>query len=55
VYRVLLVAIIIVYLRLCIASTNVIIGAMMDRGVIRGSRKDGVLVIVSPWWNANFG
>jgi hypothetical protein len=32
-YRVLLVAIIIVYLRLLVASTNVIIGAMMDRGV----------------------
>jgi hypothetical protein len=30
---VLLVAIIIVYLRLSVASTNVIIGAMMDRGV----------------------
>jgi hypothetical protein len=32
-YRVLLVAFIVVYLRLCLASTNVIIGAMMDRGV----------------------
>jgi hypothetical protein len=33
-YRFLLVAIIIVYLRLCVAFTNVIIGAMMDREVI---------------------
>jgi hypothetical protein len=32
-YRVLLVAIIIIYLRLSVVFTNVIIGAMMDRGV----------------------
>jgi hypothetical protein len=30
-----------------IASTSVIIGTMMDRGVDRSSRKDGALVIVS--------
>jgi hypothetical protein len=34
-YRVLLVATIVVYLRLYITSTDAIIGAMMDRGVIR--------------------
>jgi hypothetical protein len=27
---------------------------MMDREVIWSSRKDGALMIVVPWWNANF-
>ena len=37
----------------CVASTYIIIGTMMDRGVDRSSRKDGALVIVLPRWNAN--
>jgi hypothetical protein len=45
--RVLLAAIIIVDLRLCISSTNVIIGTMMDREVIWRSQKDGAWMIVS--------
>jgi hypothetical protein len=54
-YRILLVAIIVVYLRLCIASMSVIIGALTDHGVIWSSKKDGALMIVSSRWNANFG
>jgi hypothetical protein len=45
--RVLLAAIIIIDLRLCISSTNVIIGTMMDREVIWRSQKDGAWMIVS--------
>jgi hypothetical protein len=48
VYRVLLVAIIIVYLRLYIAFVHIIIGTMMDHEVIWSSRKDGVRRIVLP-------
>jgi hypothetical protein len=39
-YHVLLVAITIVFLRLCVASMNVIIGAMMDCESSEGGRKD---------------
>jgi hypothetical protein len=45
--HVLLAAIIIVDLRLCISSTNVIIGTMMDREVIWRRQKYGAWMIMS--------
>ena len=42
------VAVVVDYLRLCVAPTHVIIGTTMDHGVDRGGGKDGALMIVSP-------
>ena len=36
------------YLRLYVASTNIIIGTTMDRGDDQSSGKDGALMIMSP-------
>jgi hypothetical protein len=55
VYRVLLVAIIVVYLRPYITSAHITIGATMDREAIRRQQKSGALMIVPLWWNTNFG
>jgi hypothetical protein len=43
------------YLRFYVASIYIIIGTMMDRGVIWSNRNDGAMMIMSHQWNANFG
>jgi hypothetical protein len=43
------------YLHLYVAFMHITIGMTIDREVIWSSYKDGALMIVAPWWNANLG
>jgi hypothetical protein len=47
------IAIVVIYLCFYIASTYILIGATVDRGVNRNGKKDGAVMIESSGWNAN--
>jgi hypothetical protein len=51
--RILSIPVTVDYLRPYVASPNITVRMMMDCGVVWSCGKDGALLIVAPWWNAN--